>query len=194
MTEMYESEKRKVAEGTSDEGEGLTEREIYGNIFVINFAGHDTVYVFTFAVYFLASNPAVQDWVSEELHHVLGDQPPQEWNYTAEFPRIKRCLAVFYESMRMYTPIPVTKWTKYKAQTLDVGDKTLVLPPNTMICLAYSSLQTDPRCWGSDSLTWRPSRFTKTAAELDPESSVPQTQGGDETWMRSGLFSRDAAP
>lgn len=194
MTEMYELEKKKVAESIYDvsthrtflsslakaslnakEGERLTEREIYGNIFVINFAGHDTAsHVFTFAVYFLAANPAVQDWLSEELHHVLGNRPPQEWNYTADFPRLKRCLAVLYESMRLYTPVPVTKWTQDKAQTLDVGDRTLVLPPNTMICLAYSSLQTDPRWWGSDSLTWRPSRFIKKTAKYDSKSSVRQ--------------------
>lgn len=190
MTDMYESEKRNVAEGRLDvgtrhtflsslakasldakEGEGLTEREIYGNIFVINFAGHDTSsHVFTFAVYFLASNPAVQDWLSEELRHVLGDRPPHEWNYTTDFPRLKRCLAVMYESMRLYTPVPVTKWTRDKAQPLDIGDKTLVVPSNTMICLAYSSLQTDPRWWGSDSLTWRPSRFIKKTAGSDSKS------------------------
>lgn len=210
MTDMYESEKRNVAEGKLDvdntrrtflsslakasldakEGEGLTEREIYGNIFVINFAGHDTAsHVFTFAVYYLASNPDVQDWLAEELEHVLGDRPPHEWSYTTDFPGLKRCLAVMYESMRLYTPVPVTKWTQDKAQPLDVGDKTLVLPPNTMICLAYSSLQTDPRWWGSDSLTWRPSRFIKTAdsqeeekVDLDAEQFVQPRRGSFIGW------------
>ncbi|KAH6608772.1 hypothetical protein Trco_002118 [Trichoderma cornu-damae] len=191
MTDMYESEKSRVAEGRSDagarrtflsslakasldakEGEGLTEREIYGNIFVINFAGHDTAsHVFTFAVYYLASHPAVQDWLAEELGHVLGDRPPHEWDYATDFPRLKRCLAVMYESMRLYTPVPVTKWTKDKEQTLQVGGKELVLPPNTMVCFSYSSLQTDPRWWGPDSLAWRPSRFI---AKADPEPSAPR--------------------
>lgn len=191
MTDMYESEKAKVAKGVTGrsgnrtfltslakasldakEDEGLTEHEIYGNIFVINFAGHDTAsHVFTFAVYFLAANPLVQGWVSEELRHVLGDKPREEWDYEKDFPRLKRCLAVLYESMRLYTPVPVTKWTADKTQTLKVEDKTLVLPPNTMICLAYSSLQTDPRWWGSDSLTWRPSRFIKSA-ESQPGSNT----------------------
>lgn len=183
MTDMYESEKARVAKGISGTtgnrtflsmlakasldakpGEGLTEREIYGNIFVINFAGHDTSsHVFTFAVYFLAANPAVQEWISEELHQVLGSLPSHEWDYATHFPRLNRCLAVLYETIRLYTPVPVTKWTKDKTQPLTFGDKTLILPPNTMICLAYSSLQTDPRWWGSDSLTWRPSRFIKRA-------------------------------
>ncbi|KAI0391646.1 putative cytochrome P450 [Xylariaceae sp. FL0594] len=152
MTDMYEAEKRRVASGTSSDtgsstflsslakaslnakdGEGLTEQKIYGNIFVINFAGHDTsAHVFTFAVYFLAANP---------------------------------------QTICLYTPVAVTKWTKDKAQTLVVGDKILVLPPNTMMCLAYSSLQTDPRWWGEDSLAWRPSRFIRSATESDASVS-----------------------
>ncbi|KAI1325372.1 putative cytochrome P450 [Xylariaceae sp. FL0255] len=182
MTDMYEAEKKKVATEqltpgaalenrtflsslaraslNAKEGEGLTEKEIYGNIFVINFAGHDTsAHVFTFAIYFLAANPEVQDWLAEELRMVLGDLSPNQWDYNIHFPCLKRCLAILYETIRLYTPVPVTKWTKNRAQTLKVGEKTLFLPPNTMVCLAYSSLQTDPRWWGEDSLTWRPSRF-----------------------------------
>ncbi|KAI1739514.1 cytochrome P450 [Xylaria scruposa] len=172
------------------QGEGLTEREIYGNIFVINFAGHDTSsHVFTFAVYFLAANPEVQEWLSEELHSVLGRLPPHEWDYTAHFPRLKRCLAVLYETILLYTPVPVTKWTREKTQILNVGDKTLVLPPNTMMCLAYSSLQTDPRWRGSDSLTRRPSRFIKPA---EVESTFDREKKGatEEEFLqpRRGTF------
>jgi cytochrome P450 len=81
VKEMYEVEKSKTAKGLSgigqnrtflsllakasleaEDGQVLTEEEIYGNIFVINFAGHDTSsHVFTFAVFFLAANPDVQD-------------------------------------------------------------------------------------------------------------------------------------
>jgi cytochrome P450 len=164
------------------QGEGLTEREIYGNIFVINFAGHDTSsHVFTFAVCFLASNPEVQDWISEELRHVLGDRPPQEWDYTKDFPRLKRCLAVLYETIRLYTPVQVTKWTRDQTQTLNVGGKTLILPPNTMMCLSSAALQSDPRWWGSDSLTWRPSRFIKPAGS---ESTAKKTGIDEEEFVQ----------
>ncbi|KAI1270251.1 putative cytochrome P450 [Xylariaceae sp. FL1019] len=211
MTDMYEAEKRRVSSGTSSaggnrtflsslakasleakDGVGLTEQEIYGNIFVINFAGHDTsAHVFTFAVYFLAANPQVQDWLSEELKLVLGNSPPDQWHY-ALFPRLKRCLAVLYETIRLYTPVPVTKWTKDKTQTLIVGDETLVLPPNTMMCLAYSSLQSDPRWWGEDSLTWRPSRFIRSTTKhnLEIHNQSPNTSSSEEEFIepRRGTF------
>lgn len=38
--------------------EGLTESDIYGNMFTLNFAGHDTTaHAFTFALYFLGAHP-----------------------------------------------------------------------------------------------------------------------------------------
>ncbi len=123
MTEVYEEEKASMAEGkkggrnlmtslvrasadvagmtvsgkeaaTHDQG-GLTENEIYGNMFVFNFAGHDTTaHTLAFAIVILAAHPSVQDWLSEELQNVLGDTKPEDWNYTEVFPQLKRCLAV----------------------------------------------------------------------------------------------------
>ena len=74
---------------------GLTENEIYGNMFVFNFAGHDTTaHTLAFAIVILSAHPSVQDWLSEELQYVLEDTRPKDWGYTQVFPRLKRCLAV----------------------------------------------------------------------------------------------------
>lgn len=84
MTTMYEEQKRAFSAGeegsdnnlmtllvrasqeaANEESGGLTESEIYGNMFTFNFAGHDTTaHSSTFALYFLAANPEVQDWIS----------------------------------------------------------------------------------------------------------------------------------
>jgi cytochrome P450 len=181
MTDLYEEEKSAIAEGrttdsnlmtslvraSQEEAEttgGLTESEIYGNMFTFNFAGHDTTaHTFTFAVYFLAAHPDVQDWLSEEIHGVLGERQPQDWNYRADFPRLKRCLSVMFETIRLYTPVPVLKWTNNQTQSFTYKGRTIVLPPQNMIAPSYGSLQSDPRYWGSDSLNWRPSRWVKAA-------------------------------
>ena len=69
--------------------------EILGNIFVFNFAGHDTTAIsLAFSMFLLVAHPKVQDWVAEELQHVLGDEHPTAWDYEAVFPRLKRSLAV----------------------------------------------------------------------------------------------------
>lgn len=191
MTNMYEEEKRAFAEGkTSDhnlltlmvrasqdntESQGLTEGEIYGNMFAFNFAGHDTTAnTFTFALHFLVAYPDVQDWLSEEIQRVFGDRDPSQWDYRADFPHLKRCLSVMYETMRLYTPVPVLKWTGGREQPLTVGDKALILPPYTMVAPSYGSIQTDPKFWGSDSLSWQPSRWIKPA----DSSAVAAKSGG----------------
>lgn len=113
-TEVYEEQKRAVAKGEpgdenlmtslvrasvaqkslteSAPSNGLTESEIYGNIFVFNFAGHDTTaHTLAFAVMLLAAHPMGQDWITEEIQSVLADQNPQEWDYQTTFPKLKRC-------------------------------------------------------------------------------------------------------
>lgn len=79
---------------------GLSIDEIFGNIFVINFAGHDTTAnTLSFAMLLLAAYPEVQDWVGEELRE-LGDI---KGSYTDVFPRLKRCLAVMVSFSRIET-------------------------------------------------------------------------------------------
>lgn len=207
MTKVYEEEKRLFAEGTSTARDrnfmtqlvrasqdealasslgGLTESEIYGDMFSFNFAGHDTTsHTFTFAMYFLAANPDVQDWVSEEAREVLGDRKIDESTY-ADFPRLKRSLSVMYETLRLYTPVPTSKIVDtQEPQPLTVGGKTLLLPPKTMIVPSYASLHTDPKYWGQDSLEFRPSRFVKSAgksSKLEDEEFITPARGTFLAW------------
>lgn len=186
MTEAYEQEKQAVDSGQSqatdqnflnllvrasqndDPQSQLTESEIYGNIFT-----------FTFALYFLAAFPEVQDWIHEEIRQVAGQRRPQEWECELDFPRLKRCLAVMLETLRLYTPVPTSKFTDATTQTLKVGPggkKTIILPPETMVIPSYAALQTDPKYWGTDSLIWRLSRWTKGAKNDHTATVVPENE------------------
>ncbi|KAH7304170.1 cytochrome P450 [Stachybotrys elegans] len=193
MTQLYEEEKLLAAQGQSADRNfmtslvrasqsssfsGLTESEIYGNIFTFNFAGHDTTaHTFTFAIYFLSANPDVQDWLHEEINHVLGHRQPEEWQVLSDFPRLKRCLAVLYETLRLYTPVPTSKFVDSNVPlSIKVNNETLILPPKTMVVPSYASLQTDPKYWGDNSLEWKPSRFIKGAG-LDSEQFMLPERG-----------------
>jgi cytochrome P450 len=106
----------------------------------------------------------VQDWLSEEIHAVLGGDSnnPTDWNtqYTTAFPRLKRCLAIMLETLRLYTVVPVSKWVgDTHPVSLQVNGKTIVLPPKTMFLPCYAAVHTDPRYWGDDALVWRPERW-----------------------------------
>ena len=82
----------------SNEGvpsKGLTVEEIFGNNFVINFAGHDTTAnTLAFSMLLLAANPKVQDWVAEEVRQVTKGNDSETWEYNELFSNLKRCRAV----------------------------------------------------------------------------------------------------
>ncbi|KAK3986953.1 putative cytochrome P450 [Cladorrhinum sp. PSN332] len=200
MTEQYEEEKRasltqkktsaektlmsslvSASQAEARNGAGMSESEIYGNMFMLNFAGHDTTaHTFTFAMYFIAANPDVQDWLSEEIRAVLGEDPA-EWKY-ASFPRLKRCLAIMYETLRLYTVVPVSKWVGDQTVSLDLGGKTIVLPPKTLFIPSYAAVQTDPKYWGEDALEWRPSRWIQDGGKPGDEELIAFERGTFLGW------------
>ncbi|KAJ5560258.1 cytochrome P450 [Penicillium frequentans] len=142
---------------------GLTVDEILGNIFAINFAGHDTTAnTLSFAIYLLAAHPEVQDWVSEELQSVA----VAPGNYKDIFPRLSRCKAVLLETLRLFPPIPsLPKWTSDQPQLLKVGERTITILPDIGIYPSLLAMQVDPQYW-EDSFVWQPSRWIQTSSNM----------------------------
>lgn len=141
---------------------GLSIDEIFGNLFVINFAGHDTTAnTLAFIMLLLAAHPEVQDWVAEELSAVdeLKSPAVEEWEYSAIFPRLQRCQAVLLETLRLYPPImSLPKWTKEHAQKIQIREKTLIIPPGVGTSPHLLAIHTHPDYW-TDPLVWKPSRW-----------------------------------
>ena len=75
---------------------GLTDEELYGNIFMFSFAGHETTaHTITYAICLFVANPEWQEWVAEEVGHVFGQLRSYDLlDYDELYPRLKRCLAV----------------------------------------------------------------------------------------------------
>ena len=73
----------------------LTTDEILGNIFVYNFAGHDTTAVsLAYSMLLLVAHPKVQQWITEELDFFLKNEDRETWTYEEVYPKLRRCLAV----------------------------------------------------------------------------------------------------
>ena len=84
-----------TSNGKQNVSRALSVDEILGNIFVINFAGHDTTAISTaYAMFLLVAQPEVQDWISEELNFYIPDEKCESWTYETYFPKLKRTLAV----------------------------------------------------------------------------------------------------
>jgi cytochrome P450 len=77
----------------------ITREEVIGNIFVYNFAGHDTTaHSFAFTFMLLAANPDVQNWMASEINHVIPEGQTLGAKYDL-FPRLVRTLAVLVRCM-----------------------------------------------------------------------------------------------
>ncbi|KAI1420949.1 cytochrome P450 [Xylaria sp. FL1777] len=169
--QIYSQDTKASELGSNKVKRGLSMDEIFGNMFVINFAGHDTTAVtFSFSMILLAANPSVQEWISEEISAVTKDIPLEEWDYKTLFPALKRCRAVMLETLRVYPPIMLLpKLTFRTAQTIPVGDQTLVIPPNVNTTICLKAVQSHPDYW-PDPDTWNPSRWiSQTATGLNEE-------------------------
>ena len=95
-----EKDKVEGSEGASSL-KPLTTDEILGNIFVYNFAGHDTTAVsLAYSMLLLVAHPEVQEWIAEELEFHLSTEDRGSWTYEENFPKLQRCLAVLVRPPR----------------------------------------------------------------------------------------------
>lgn len=172
---------------------GLTDEEIFGNIFAFNLAGHETTAnTMATSLVLLAANPECQAWLIEEVHHVLGNSGGSGgWKYEESFPNLKRCLAVMYETLRLYGSIVfIPKSTGFHSQSLALGDKTYILPSSTAININVQALHTDPQTWGSDALDWRPSRWLRASSSTFSSHDNHTLPMAEETFIEpeAGTF------
>ncbi|KAM7214819.1 Cytochrome P450 [Rhypophila decipiens] len=173
---------------------GLSVEEVFGNLFVINFAGHDTTAnTLAFAILLLITNPDVQEWVAEEVMAITQNRPPEEWtkDYKTVYPKLKRCRAVLLESLRLYPSIvAIPKYSSYDTVTLHVASygedepgQTLVIPPRTSIISQVLATQTHPLYW-TDGMAWKPKRWIVGSADegKTKEGSIKQQLENEEIW------------
>lgn len=74
---------------------GLSQSEIIGNIFVFNFAGHDSSAItLQYLILHMAAHPQIQDWVAEEIQKVCGEFDDGMIPYAAVVPKLIRCKAI----------------------------------------------------------------------------------------------------
>lgn len=94
---------------------GFTDDELLGNLYLYSLAGNETIAgLLAYTVVELAAHPEWQEWVREEVQHVL--QPRQrleDWSYSEMFPKLKRCRAVMVSSM------PHSFWSAEPADVLN---------------------------------------------------------------------------
>ncbi|MCJ1388203.1 hypothetical protein MMC18_001048 [Xylographa bjoerkii] len=165
----------------------LTDDEIFGNLFMYNLAGHETTAnTIAYALVLLAAYPEWQAWITEEIDTVLGAFPDEgNWVYESAYPKLKRCLAVMYETLRLYGPTPfIPRATPPNSPTdpLTVHSTTFPIPPDTYVTINVQALHTNPHTWGPDALTWRPGRWIQPSHAAN---STPHSKQAEKTYPDS---------
>ncbi|KAK7921411.1 hypothetical protein PG985_009433 [Apiospora marii] len=158
---------------------GFSKQDLMGNMFVMSFAGHDTTASsLAFTVSMLATRPAHQKWIQEEIDQVLATPGVDRGDYKAIFPRLKRCQALLFETLRLYHPaLLVTRQTAVHNQ-LDIalgGEKgqeeekrAVQIPAGTLVHANLHATYHSPERWGPDCGEWKPERFIIPAGTDKP--------------------------
>lgn len=87
-------------------GGGLTDEEVYGNLFIYNLAGHDTTAAtLHFALTLLAVYPQWQAWIAEEIDAVHKADTSGLFYYEETFPKLTRVLALMVSAALTFLPM-----------------------------------------------------------------------------------------
>jgi len=139
----------------------LSTSELLGNVFIFQLAGHETTahtLAFTFGL--LALYPNEQEKLFQQIKEVLADgrHPTYE-----DMPLLTYSMAVFYETLRMYPPVPVIpKWssedTILTASNSAGQTKKIPVPKGTSALIATFAVHYNPRYW-VEPHSFKPARF-----------------------------------
>ncbi|KAK2804808.1 hypothetical protein FQN51_001450 [Onygenales sp. PD_10] len=163
--------------GGSSVETSLTREDILGNAFVLLIAGHETIAnTLHFAFLELAANPRAQRQLQREIDQLLGDSDPNTWEYDALMnPMMDSMIgAVMNETLRLIPALTKIskRVTPNQDQVVSLNGQKHVIPKGTLIGLASSSVQCNPRYWPA-----RPSRVHLGKDDL--EDFVP------DRWFRT---------
>jgi cytochrome P450 len=154
----------------------MSDDELTGNMFMFAFAGHETTATtISYALALLAANPDVQDWVAEELLEVIDTVDDDVLEYAKIHPRLKRTLALMYETVRLFgVPPPWRDVACATPQILMSSDMDgeaptyMRVPANTQVSLNVYACHTSSLNW-TDGTTWNPKRWIQSGSSLSDE-------------------------
>jgi cytochrome P450 len=146
----------------------LSEDELTGNLYQFTIAGFDTTAnALAYAVALLAVYPEWQQWIIDEADQVAMGK--SDFEYEKTFPALKRCLALMFETMRLYTPIAhISRMNGPYPQPIQTSTRTYIVPPHTKMFVSACSLHLAPNIWGNDALFFRPSRWISGECFFEP--------------------------
>lgn len=159
-----------LAARDDDNGAGLSDREIRDQAMTLFAAGHETTSnALSWTFYLLSEHPAIRARLADELHDVLGDQPPS----VDDLARLPLLDQVVKESMRLYPPA----WTQGRRAIEPFELEGYALPAGQIIMFSQWVMHHLPDLWGDPDI-FRPARFAPEAERQIPPYAYFPFGGG----------------
>lgn len=160
---------------------GLSQGELTGNMFVLTWAGHETTATaMGIAIAQLAVHPQYRVWIREEIDQVFAAVGDKD-DYKHIFPKLKRCQALMFETLRLYHPtLTVPRFAALAGRVVKLSTGyALQVPQGTVIHPNLHATYVAEDIWGPDCNEWKPDRFVIPAGTEKPGWSEyrPQPEG-----------------
>ncbi|KIJ25326.1 hypothetical protein M422DRAFT_38814, partial [Sphaerobolus stellatus SS14] len=166
-----------LLDGSENDKNPLTDEELIGNIFLFLIAGHDTTaHTLCFALGLLALD---QDEQEKLYRHVKSLLPKDELPGYELMNQLTYCMAVVYETLRLFPPVPFIPKKSAEDTSLpcirpDGTPGNVFIPKDSRLGIITTGLHYNPRYW-EDPYAFKPSRFM--AADWPRDAFLPFSGG-----------------
>ncbi|KAG2219147.1 hypothetical protein INT45_002338 [Circinella minor] len=162
--------------GEDENGALLTDEELRSNMCIFFFAGHDTTAsALSFAIYYLARHPEMQERAREEAIRVLGNEPTNIRPTVEQSREMTYIEQIIKEVLRISCPAD-SLITRIATKDTELGG--VFIPKGTGVTLSIYNLQRSPKVWDNPQ-KFDPERFSPggEAENKDPNSWIPFSSG-----------------
>lgn len=154
----------------ADTGERMPDRQVLDETLTFFLGGHETTSIaLTWTLYLLATHPAIQDRLRDEIQHALGGRLP----VADDLPQLSYTDAVIKESMRLYPPA----WIVSRVARADVAVDDLIVKKGHLAFMSPYVTHRHARLWDEPE-AFRPERFAPDAVQQRPRFAYFPFGGG----------------
>jgi cytochrome P450 len=147
----------------SEDGESLSEEQVRDETLTLMLAGFETTAnALSWTWWLLDAAPDAAAQLRREIDHVLGDAVA---TYD-DLPRLAYATAVIAETLRLRPPA----WMIEREVREPIAVGAYTAPIGTTMLTSPWILHHDPRSWGDDVATFRPSRWINADGTFDPNA------------------------
>lgn len=174
-----------VAARDEDDNSPMTDQQIRDEIFTFFFAGHETTALtLSWTLHLLATNPATEEHLLEEIKQVLNGRAPTAADYNS-LPYTEK---VIKESMRVRPPV----WGIGREAAIDCNLDGYFIKKGTAILMSPWLMHQESRYYENPQL-FNPERWNEQFSQTLPKFAYFPFGGGPRTCIGNGFAMLEAA-